>query len=194
MISTATSTDRYISVLKETDHDTLTHGIETDDAASSMSARLQDVAQRIDQGAAVAGCVAVRSSRLRNLRPVSTNHEATQHDLLTCHGRLLVLGPQADLRSRRCITNKRAALPKSQISYLARLSTTSLSRPPVAMENLLASASLKAGRHLSAAKQLRGTVVSQNKDILHVRIARKVWNDKIKKVRPAPSRKTHSRS
>jgi hypothetical protein len=53
------------------------------------------------------------------------------------------------------------------------------------MENLLASASLKAGRHFSAAKQLRGTVVSQNKDILHVRIARKVWNDKVKKVRPA---------
>ena len=63
------------------------------------------------------------------------------------------------------------------------------------MENLLASASLKAGRHFSAAKQLRGTVVSQNKDILHVRIARKVWNDKVKKVRPpAPSRETRSRS
>jgi hypothetical protein len=52
------------------------------------------------------------------------------------------------------------------------------------MESLLTSGSLKAGKHLSAAKQLRGTVVSQNKDILHVRIARKVWNDKVKKVPP----------
>jgi hypothetical protein len=51
------------------------------------------------------------------------------------------------------------------------------------MENL-ASASLKAGKHLAAAKQLRGTVIDRRNGTLQVRIARKVWNDKVKKVRP----------